>query len=151
CFLDGRSFRDPCIGDKDVQAIPDDAAGLPGKLAGAVRGGEVRRYGIRAATGFVYLRDNTVGFLGAAAVMHENLGTGRSERERTGAAHAARSAGNESGFTGQSRHDHRPCCCCGGVPAKSNVMEVMRPGTARCAEQTARDIETATRDWSRDR
>ena len=42
-FLDGRSFRDPCIGDKDVQAISDNAAGLPGKLAGAVRGGKIRR------------------------------------------------------------------------------------------------------------
>jgi hypothetical protein len=53
-FLDSRSFRDPCIGDKDVQVISDDAACLLGKLAGAVSGGEVRRYGICAATGFVY-------------------------------------------------------------------------------------------------
>src|SRR5260370_19096785 len=37
------------------------------------------------------------------------------------------------------------------VPVKSNVMDVMRPGTAKCAAQTARDIETATRDWSRGR
>jgi hypothetical protein len=148
-FLDSRSFRDPCIGDKDVQAISDDAACLLGKLAGAVSGGEVRRYGICAATGFAYLGDNTVGFIRAAAVVHENLGTGRGERKRTGAAHATRSASNESGFACQSRHDHHPCCCCGGVPAKSNVMEVMRPGTARCAAQTARDIETATRDWRR--
>src|SRR5207342_933177 len=54
-FLDCRSFRDPCIGDKDVQAISDDAAGLLGKLAGAVRGGEVHRYGIRSATALAYL------------------------------------------------------------------------------------------------
>jgi len=60
--LDGRRFQDPCIGDKDVQAISDNAAGLPGKLAGAVRGGKIRRYGIRSATGFAYLCDNTVGF-----------------------------------------------------------------------------------------
>src|SRR5258705_4971482 len=59
-FLDGRSFRDPCIGDKDVQAISDDAACLLGKLAGAVRGGEVRRYGIRAATALAYLFDKAV-------------------------------------------------------------------------------------------
>src|SRR6202521_4873048 len=38
-----------------------------------------------------------------------------------------------------------------GVPAKSNVMDVMRPGTARCAAQTAREIDPATRDWSRGR
>ena len=71
-FLDCRSFRDPCIGDKDVQAISDDAACLLGKLVGAIRGGKVRRYGVRTATGFAYLRNNTVGFLCATAVMHEN-------------------------------------------------------------------------------
>src|SRR5882757_10272842 len=54
-FLDGRSFRDPCIGDKDVQAISDDTAGLPGELARAIRGREIRRYGIRSATTFAYL------------------------------------------------------------------------------------------------
>src|SRR6266404_1622413 len=112
-FLDGRRFRDPCIGDKDVQPISDDAAGLRGKLAGAVRGGKVRRYGIRAATGFAYLCDNTIGFIRAAAVVHENLGTRRGERKCAGAAHAAGSAGNESGFAGQSRHDRPPCSCCG--------------------------------------
>src|SRR5712672_2021253 len=110
-FLDGRSFRDPCIGDKDVQAISDDAACLLGKLAGAIRGGKVHRYGIRAATGFAYLCDNTVGFFRAAAVMHENLGAGGGKRDCAGASYAARTAGNESGFAGQSSHDHRPGCC----------------------------------------
>src|SRR6476620_825436 len=85
-------FRDPCIGDKDVQAISDDGACLPGKLAGAVRGGEVHRYGIRSATAFAYLCDNSVGFLRAAAVVDENLGAGGSERECARAPHAARSA-----------------------------------------------------------
>jgi hypothetical protein len=61
---------------------------------GAVRGGEVRGYGIRSASGFAYLGDNTVGFSRAAAVVHENLGAGRGERKCTGAAHAARSAGH---------------------------------------------------------
>ena len=113
-FLDGRRFQDPCIGDKDVQAISDNAAGLPGKLAGAVRSGKIRRNGICSATGFAYLCDNTVRFLRAAAVMHENLGAGGGERQCTSAADAARSAGNESGFAGQNSHDHRPCSCCGG-------------------------------------
>src|SRR4029077_20990076 len=107
-FLDGRSFRDPCIGDKDVQAISDDAAGLPGKLAGAIRGGKVHRYGIRSATALAYLCDNTVGFLRAAAVMHENLGACGSERECARAPHAARSAGDEARFTAQPGHDRRP-------------------------------------------
>jgi len=93
--------------------LATNAARLPGKLACAIRGGEVRRYGIRSATGFAYLCDNTVGFLRAAAVMHENLGAGGGERECAGAADAARSAGNESGFAGQSSHDHLPRCCSG--------------------------------------
>ena len=59
---------------------------------------------------------------GAQVLVHY----GRGERKRTGAAHAARSAGNESGFACQSRHDHRPCCCCGSVPAKSNVMSCVQ-------------------------
>src|SRR5258707_1090830 len=96
-----------------IEAVSDNAAGLPGKLAGAVRSGKIRRYGIRPATGFAYLCDNTVGFLRAVAVMHENLGTGGGERKCTGAADAARSAGNESGFAGQSSHDRFPRCCCG--------------------------------------
>ena len=75
---------------------------------------KVHRHSVGSATGFAYLRDNSVGFLGAAAVVDENLGTGCGERKRTGAAHAARCAGNESSFASQSRHDHRPCCCCGG-------------------------------------
>jgi hypothetical protein len=113
-LLDGRSFRDPCIGDENVQPISDDAACLPRKLAGAVRGGKVDRYGIRSATALAYLCNNTVGFLRAAAVVHENLGAGGSERECARAPHATRSASDECRFTVETRHDHRPRCCCGG-------------------------------------
>ena len=49
-FFDGRRFRDPRIGDQNVEAISDNAAGLPGKLVSTIRGGKVRGYGIRAAT-----------------------------------------------------------------------------------------------------
>jgi hypothetical protein len=76
-----------CIGDKDVQAISNDAAGLRGKLAGAVRGSKVRRYDIRSATALAYLCDNTVGFLRAAAIVHENLGAGGNEHECARASH----------------------------------------------------------------
>src|SRR6202140_1834606 len=40
---------------------------------------------------------------------------------------------------------------CALVGRRRRNMDVMRPGTAKCAAQTARDIETATRDWSRGR
>jgi hypothetical protein len=61
------------------------------------------RYGVRSPTAFAYLCDNSVGFLRAAAVVDENLGTGGSERECARAPHATRSARNESGFAGQGR------------------------------------------------
>src|SRR5205807_2507493 len=114
----------PCIGDQDIQAISDNAAGLSGKLAGAVRGGEVRRYGIRSATGFAYLRDDTVGFIRAPAIVHENLRAGRGERKCTGAAHAAGSAGDESGFTGEVGHDRAP-----DGPMSRKVGRSRSPGT----------------------
>jgi hypothetical protein len=75
---------EPRIGDQNVEAISDNAAGLPGKLVSAIRGGKVRGYVIRSATGFAYLCHDTVGFLRAAAVMHENLGAGGGERECAG-------------------------------------------------------------------
>jgi hypothetical protein len=97
-FLDGCCSRDPCIGDQNVEAIADDAAGLLGKLVRAVSGGEICRYGVRTTTRLLYVSDNTIGFIRAAAVMDENLGAGRSERECAGAAHAAGSAGNKGGL-----------------------------------------------------
>ena len=71
----------------------------------AIRGGKVHRYGIRSATALAYLCDDTVGFLRATAVMHQNLRTGRSEREGAGAPDAARGAGHKSGFAGEIRHE----------------------------------------------
>jgi len=47
-------LSNPCIGDK-VSSDLRNAAGLPGKLAGAVRGGKIRRYGIRSTTVLVSL------------------------------------------------------------------------------------------------
>ena len=43
CFLNGRCFRDSCIGDQDVEAITDDAPGLFGELMRTIRGGEINR------------------------------------------------------------------------------------------------------------
>src|SRR6266571_3202947 len=104
-FLDGGRFRNSCIGDKDVQAISDNAAGLPGKLAGAVRGGEVHRYGLRSAAGFAYLCDNTAGFIRAAAVVNEHLSARPGEGKRAGTAHAARGASDKGGLARESGHD----------------------------------------------
>jgi hypothetical protein len=51
------------LGEELLSLQERGMACLPGKLAGAVRGSEVHRYGIRSATAFAYLCDNRVGFL----------------------------------------------------------------------------------------
>ena len=84
-----------------------------GQLVRPIGGRQIGRYRIGAAAGFAYLGDDAVGFVGAAAVVHQNLRTGRGEREGAGAADAAGGAGHEGGFARQIRHDHPPCCCCG--------------------------------------
>src|SRR5882762_11268871 len=38
-----------------------------------------------------------------------------------------------------------------GIRKRNALKWLTRTGTARCAAQTTRDIETATRDWSRGR
>jgi hypothetical protein len=65
-----------------------------------VGGGEIGRYNVRTAANAAYLGDNRVGFLGAAAVVHENLSTGRGKRDCACASHAPRGASDESGFAG---------------------------------------------------
>ena len=92
------NFRDPCIGDQNVETIADNAAGLLGKLVRAVRGSEICRYGVRTTTRLFYVSHDTLGFIRAAAVMHKNLSAGRTERECAGAAHAAGSACNKGGL-----------------------------------------------------
>src|SRR6266853_1059416 len=62
-FLDGCCSRDPCIGNQNVEAIADDAAGLLGKPVCAVSGGEICRYGVRTTTRLLYVGDNTIGFI----------------------------------------------------------------------------------------
>ena len=56
---------------------------------------QIGRDRIGAAAGFADLGDDPVGFFRAAAVMHQNLRAGCGERQRAGAADAARGAGDE--------------------------------------------------------
>jgi hypothetical protein len=121
-FLDRRSFRHSRIGDKDIQAIADDVAGELRKLVRSIGRGQIDRDRVSATAGLAYLGDDAVGFGRATAVVDENLGAGGGERECARAPHAARSAGDESGFAGQTRHDHSPCRCCGGeLPGRSSM------------------------------
>ena len=68
-FLDGRCFRDPCIRDKDVEAIAHDGADLLGEPVWTVRCGEISRDSIGAAAGLADLSDDGFRFLRAASVM----------------------------------------------------------------------------------
>jgi hypothetical protein len=80
-IFDGGGFRDPRIGDKDIQAVADG------------------RHCAGSAASFAYLADDTVGFIGATAVMQQDLRTGGGECQRAGAADAAGGAGDESLFS----------------------------------------------------
>jgi hypothetical protein len=55
------------------------------------------------------LGDNVLSLFGAAAVMNENLGASLGERKRAGAAYATRGAGDQRGFSSETRHGPSPC------------------------------------------
>ena len=97
--LDRRCLRDAGVGDKDIEPIADDVARPLRQLVRPVRRREIGADGVGAAAGLANLRDDGFGFLRAAAVMDENLRAGLGERQRAGAADAARGAGDESGFS----------------------------------------------------
>ena len=77
-----------------------ESAGLK---AGTVTSLELAEESIRdcvaAAASFAYLADDTVGFIGATAVMHQDLRTGGGECQRAGAADATGGVGDESRFS----------------------------------------------------
>jgi hypothetical protein len=64
-----------------------------------VGGCEIGRNNIGAAPGFADFRGNTFGFVRTTAVVNENLSTCGGQRQRAGAADAARSAGHQSGLS----------------------------------------------------
>ena len=112
-IFDGGGFRDPSIGDKDIEAIADDVARefrelvRPVGLSRSAATASPRPPALRIS------RDDTVGFIGATAVMHQDLRTGGGECQRAGAADAAGGAGNECGFSGEVGHDRLLCCLMG--------------------------------------
>ena len=56
---------------------------------------QIGRHRIGTAACLADLGNDPVGFFGTAAVMHQNLRAGCGQCDRAGAAHAARSAGDE--------------------------------------------------------
>jgi hypothetical protein len=90
-FLDGCGFRDPGIGNENVEAIADDVAGEFRQLVRLICRRQIGRDCVTAAASFAYLGDDTVGFSRATAVMDENLRTGGGECQRAGAADPIRS------------------------------------------------------------
>jgi hypothetical protein len=104
-IFDGGGFRDPRISDKDIEAIADDVARDFGKLVRPIGSLEIGRDCVAAAPSFAYLADDTVGFIGAMAVVHQDLRTSGGECQRAGAADAAGGAGDECGFSGEVGHD----------------------------------------------
>ena len=104
--LERRRVRNPGIGHEDVEPAADDqVAHLRGEDMGAVGRGEIGGDRVGAAAGGADLIDHRFGFVGIAAVMDDDAGAGGGERQRGGAAHAARGAGHEGGLVGEVGHD----------------------------------------------
>ena len=112
-IFDGGGFRHARVSDKDIEPIADDIAGQFRKLVRPVSRRQIGPDRVTATASFAYLTDDAVGFTGAAAVMHQNLRTGRSECKGAGAADAAGGAGDECGFSGEVGHDRLLCCLMG--------------------------------------
>jgi hypothetical protein len=102
------------IGNKDVEAIAYDVARQVCKPVRPVGRRQIDSDWISSTSGFAYLGDDSVSFFTATAVVHENLGTRRGKCECAGAAHAARSAGDEGGFSGEVGHDRSLLCLMSG-------------------------------------
>jgi hypothetical protein len=94
--LDGRGFRHPGVGDQDIEAVADDLARPLRQPVRPVGRREVDADRVRAAAALANLRDDPLGFLGAAAEVNQNLGARLSELERARAPQPARGAGDES-------------------------------------------------------
>jgi hypothetical protein len=74
-IFDGGRFRDPRISGKDIEAIADDIAGEFRKLVRPIGRRQIGRHRVSAAATLVYLGDDTIGFIRATAVVHQNLRT----------------------------------------------------------------------------
>jgi len=94
-----RCFRHPGVSDKDIEAVADDLARPLCQLVWPVDRREVDADRVRAAAALANLRDDPLGFLGAAAEVNQNLGARLSELERARAPQPARGAGDESRFS----------------------------------------------------
>jgi hypothetical protein len=97
--FDRCGLGDAGIGDEDIQTIAHDGADLLGELVRPIRRGEIGSDGVGAAAGLADFRDDRFCLFRAAAVMDKYLGAGLGEGQRTGAADAARGAGDEGSFS----------------------------------------------------
>ena len=98
--LDRRGFRHAGVGDKDIEAVADDLARPLCQLVWPVGRREIDADRVGAAAALANLRDDPLGFLGAAAEVNQNLGAGlRRACQRAGAPDPARGAGDESRFS----------------------------------------------------
>jgi hypothetical protein len=97
--LDRCGLGDAGIGDEDIQTIAHDGADLLGEPVRPVRRGEIGGDGVGAAAGLTDCRDDRFCLFRAAAVMDKHLSAGLGEGLRTGAADAARSAGDEGSLS----------------------------------------------------
>jgi hypothetical protein len=84
---------------RDIEAVADDLARPLCQLVWPVGRREVDADRVRAAAALANLRDDPLGFLGAAAEVNQNLCARLSKLERARAPQPARGAGDESRFS----------------------------------------------------
>jgi hypothetical protein len=97
--------RNPGIGDENVEAATDQVAHLRGKHMSAIGLGEIGGNRVGSSARSADLIDYGVGVIGVAAVVDEDTDASSSKRHRSGAAHAARSAGYQGNLVSKVGHD----------------------------------------------
>ena len=108
-LLDSGCLGDARIGHQDIKPVTDDGADLTRQLVRAVGRGEIGAGGVGPAAELADFGGDRLGFLGAGGIMHQHLCAGSGERQRGGAADAARSAGDERRFSHEVGHWSSPC------------------------------------------
>jgi hypothetical protein len=101
-LLNHGRFRDPGIRDDNVESVADQIVDLRSARMGPIGSGKIGAD--RIVAGRADLIDHRFGFVGLAAVMHDDASAGGGERQGD-PAHSARGAGDESGLVGEVAHD----------------------------------------------
>ena len=97
-FLDRCRLRDSGVRHKDIQSVADNAAHFPRQLVRAVRGRKIGTHHLGSAAGGADFLHHRLRLPRRHGRNDQDLRACFGQRQRTGAADAARSAGHERGL-----------------------------------------------------